>query len=47
MQLIVAFAYRIADLASQDPEKSASYRYTSFQILACAGPLIWSKILTI
>ena len=45
--LLVAFSYRMADTITHDPEQEAKYRFISFQILACAAPFVWVKLLTI
>lgn len=45
--LLVAFAYRMADTITHDPDQEVKYRFISFQILACAAPFVWVKLLTI
>ena len=45
--LLIAFSFRIADTVTHDPNQEARYRFVSFQILACAAPFVWLKLLTI
>ena len=44
--LFIALGYRIADLASTKTKQAMHYRLRSFQILSCAAPLIWAKLLS-
>lgn len=43
----VALGYRIADLATHKEKAALHYRLLSFQILSCAAPLVWAKLLTV
>ncbi|KAH8913540.1 hypothetical protein BT69DRAFT_1366207, partial [Atractiella rhizophila] len=45
--LTAALCYRLADLGTNDPDKTRKYRQLSFQLLSSAAPLVWVKLLTI
>jgi len=43
----IALGYRIADLAETHDKHAMRYRLMAFQILSCAAPLVWAKLLTV
>ncbi|CAD6589939.1 MAG: hypothetical protein TREMPRED_005579 [Tremellales sp. Tagirdzhanova-0007] len=49
MILISAFALRVAGLSldRKDNDQSRQLHFKSFQVLSCAAPLIWVKLLTV
>ena len=44
---LVAFGYRMADVGVKESEPAERYRQLSFNILSCAAPLIWIKLLPV